>query len=318
MFDDAALTKFNAIVLIANIVRTDRFGEKYRKPSNWIRTEDKKSAARASYILAKLVAIATDLAERIIHDRTQDVEEHRANVYLHALSTLVRLASSIPHVEPLNLLYQNICLTQKTPFSRQARECLQILANQQSRIEFDTLILPFTQLNRRMSKSVADDFSLFAQPLFTLVSNLDLHLKFIPVFLEHIMFQKWPVLSAFTSQILHFCQVLLESQRNEMISQVDMKMDKYGLSNFVMMVNFYEIVQVKRPILGLFTTVIQKGLLQNEIDLTTFVLRALDTAEVRANDRERLEELLRRDDISGETHARILAFLKEIDSGLQG
>jgi hypothetical protein len=117
-------------------------------------------------MLAKMVIIAVDFTERVIHGRTQDVEKHHTNAYLHALSALVRLAFSIPRIESLNFLYRSICITQKTPFNRQARENLQIVANQQSRIEFDTLILLFRHVNHRMSKSIANGLPLLTKPLF--------------------------------------------------------------------------------------------------------------------------------------------------------
>jgi hypothetical protein len=129
ILDDSPLTRFNAIILIANILRTDRFGEKYRRPSTWIRTEDNKSTTRASHILAKLVTIAPELAQRITHDITRNVEEHRADAYLHTLSVLIRFASMIPPLQPLNILYQTLCITQKNPFNRQCTACLQILAD---------------------------------------------------------------------------------------------------------------------------------------------------------------------------------------------
>jgi hypothetical protein len=313
ILDEVPLTRFNAIILIADIIRTDEFGEKYRKPLNWIRQEDGKSAERASYILATMVKIAPELAERVIRDTTRNFEEHRADAYLHALFVLCRISSEIPNLQPLNILYQNLCITQKSPFSRQSTECLQIIANQRSQIEFNILILPFTQLNRQMSKSIADDFCLFAPPLFSLISSMHFHLQFIPIFLRHIMFQKWPVLIRYTSEILNFCQVLIESEQNEMIKEIDEKMERYGLLNFVMMINFYEMVQLKRPILGLLMTVIQKNLLDNKMDLNNLVLRTLNHAEPTVNDRDGLMELQSRDDISEETRIRISGFIDDIE-----
>jgi hypothetical protein len=92
-----------------------------------------------------------------------------------------------------------------------------------------------------------------------------------------------------------------------MINQVDMTMDKYGLSNFGMMVSFHQIVQIKRPISELLTMVIQRDLLGDKINLDGVVLRTFDAEDIRANDRDGLMELLIKDDISGEIRVRILA-----------
>lgn len=94
-----------------------------------------------------------------------------------------------------------------------------------------------------------------------------------------------------------------------MISQVDKKIREYGLSNFMKMIEFCEIVQIKWPILELLTIVIQKNLLGDEINLNILVLKTLYTTEIRTDDEKTLRKFLRMDGINETTRTIILGII---------
>jgi hypothetical protein len=310
LFDESALARFNAVMLIADIVRTEQFGEKYRKPSRHSRVEDSMTPRRASYVLTQIVAAAPDLAEKLTLDSNRAVGEHRADAYLHALAALLSFAYRTQPLTPLRILYHKICTTQKHPFSLQSTDCLQILADRKVSIDFNLLILPFLQIGKQSPKSFADDLCRFVRPLFMAVSLLRDTRRFVPIFLDFILFQKWPLLNSCTHEILAFLRKLARSDPGDLILWVDRKLGQYGADNVVMLVQFCEILQIRRPFLQSLTEALQNGSLDIDVNVNDLIPRVLETVNITPGDQERLQSLLRRDDVNEGTRAHIEMVLK--------
>jgi hypothetical protein len=310
LLDDSPTARFNAVVLIANLVRTEEFGQQYRRRAHSARSSDDRSGARASYIAARVVALAPDLAERIASENRRDAGEHRADAYIHALAVLMRLASSPPSLAPLGVLFRNLCLAQRCPFSRQLADCLSIIATAGWVVNFKLLVLPFSRLRRRVSPSVADGLAQFLPPLFKIVIALNARAEFAPTFLEHIMFQRYPLLNESAPTIMAFCAELLAACRTVVLARVEEKLESYAAANFVMLVDFCELARLRKPLLGLMAPIVQQSVLGTALTANDFLGRVIDGTEVEAGDQEVLVELMKRPDLSDDARATVSGFLE--------
>jgi hypothetical protein len=133
--------------------------------------------------------------------------------------------------------------------------------------------------------------------------------EFIHIFVNEILFAKLPGLMSCSAEIVSFLRLMLTHFREKVVATVTDKLKVYAGLNYPMVLTFCEEANITKPIMAIFVGLFGKLATNPHIDLNDIIARTLQRAALRSTDRDFLESLLDREDLSALNRSRIRTLL---------
>jgi hypothetical protein len=239
-------------------------------------------------------------------DAAAGAAQGRTLEFLDLALALLAIVPDPLDLSPVVRLYAALARAD-APFTPHLARCARALADPRARFAYAEIVIPF-------EREQSDGLAQFVPGFLAAVRRVQQPPEFVQLFLDRIVFARFPELEECAAEIVVFLRTLLASgRREELVAAVDRRFGVYARDNLPMLLVFCKEAKIKRDVMKPFAEQFQDLERSPHIDADGLVAKLLDSLSMRKVDRNFFEQLLRRKAISERVQQRILAIVGHTD-----